>query len=139
VTTTSGYSGTPLPRKLGIKEGARLAVLSAPTTFDHTLGPLPDGVTVRRQARGRIDVIVFFVTRRAELARRFPAVARTLEPDGGLWIAWPKKTSGVATDLVFEVVQGVGLGAGLVDNKVCAIDDTWSGLRFVYRLVDRRR
>jgi hypothetical protein len=139
VTTTSGYSGTPLPRKLGIKPGARLAVLSAPATFDGTLGTLPDGVSIRRQARGRVDVIVFFVTRRAELARRFPTVARTLEDDGGLWIAWPKKTSGVATDLVFEEVQNVGLEAGLVDNKVCAIDDTWSGLRFVYRLADRSR
>jgi hypothetical protein len=137
VTTTSGYSGTPLPRKLGIKAGARLAVLSPPAGFDRTLGRLPDGVQVRHQARGCVDVIVFFVTRRAELARRFPALARALEPDGGLWVAWPKKTSGVATDLVFELVQHVGLDAGLVDNKVCAIDDTWSGLRFVYRVADR--
>jgi len=77
------------------------------------------------------------VTRRAELARRFPTFVRALEPDGGLWVAWPKKTSGVATDLVFEAVQQVGLDAGLVDNKVCAIDGTWSGLRFVRRLADR--
>ncbi|MEX1007812.1 MAG: DUF3052 domain-containing protein [Acidimicrobiia bacterium] len=137
MTTTSGYSGTPLARKLGIKDGGRLAVLSAPAGFDRTLGRIPDGVQVRRQARGRVDVIVFFVTRRAELARRFPAMARALEPDGGLWVAWPKKTSGVATDLVFEVVQHVGLDAGLVDNKVCAIDEKWSGLRFVYRMTDR--
>jgi hypothetical protein len=138
VTTTSGYSGTPLPRKLGIAHGHRLAVVSAPAGFDRTLGRLPDGVQVRQQARGHLDVIVFFVTRRAELARRFPTMARALEPDGGLWVAWPKKTSGVATDLVFESVQTVGLDAGLVDNKVCAIDDTWSGLRFVYRAADRR-
>jgi hypothetical protein len=135
--TTSGYSATPLPRKLGIKEGLRVAVLSAPDGFDRTLGRLPDGVQVRRQARGTVDVILFFVTRRAELARRFPTMKRALEPDGGLWIAWPKKTSGVATDLAFEQVQEIGLGAGLVDNKVCAIDDTWSGLRFAYRLADR--
>ena len=139
MTTTSGYSGTPLPRKLGIAQGARLAVVSAPDGFDRTLGRLPDGVLVRRQARGYLDVIVFFVTRRAELTRRFPAMARSLEPDGGLWVAWPKKTSGVATDLVFEAVQTVGLDAGLVDNKVCAIDDTWSGLRFVYRVADRKQ
>jgi hypothetical protein len=125
VTTTSGYSGTPLPRKLGIRAGGRLAVLSAPDGFDRTLGRLPDGVQVRHQARGCVD------------ARRFPTMARALEPDGGLWVAWPKKTSGVATDLVFEVVQHIGLDAGLVDNKVCAIDETWSGLRFVYRVADR--
>jgi hypothetical protein len=82
-------------------------------------------------------VVLFFVTRRAELARRFPSFLRALETDGGLWVAWPKKTSGVATDLVFDAVQEVGLDAGLVDNKVCAIDATWSGLRFVRRLSDR--
>ncbi len=139
MTTTGGYSGTPLPRKLGIRAGIRLAVLSAPDGFDRTLGRLPDGVQLRRQARGSIDVIVFFVTRRAELARRFPTMARALEPDGGLWVAWPKRTSGVATDLVFEEVQAIGLDAGLVDNKVCAIDDKWSGLRFAYRVVDRHQ
>ncbi len=139
MTSTSGSSGTPLARKLGIKDGYRLAVLSAPAGFDRTLGRLPKGVQVRRQARGCVDVIVFFVTRRAELTRRFPTMARALEPDGGLWVAWPKKTSGVATDLVFEEVQHIGLDAGLVDNKVCAIDQTWSGLRFVYRAADRHK
>jgi hypothetical protein len=135
--TTSGYSGTPLPRKLGIRAGARVAVVAPPAGFETTLGALPDGVRVRPDARGRLDVIVFFATRHAELARRFPGLARSLESNGGLWVAWPKKTSGVATDLGFDSVQGVGLGAGLVDNKVAAIDDTWSGLRFVRRLVDR--
>jgi hypothetical protein len=135
--TTSGYSGTPLPHKLGIKDGARVAVVSAPAHFDAALGPLPDGARVRRDARGRLDVIVFFVTRRAELARRFASFARALEPHGGLWVAWPKKTSGVATDLVFDTVQSIGLDAGLVDNKVAAIDQTWSGLRFVHPLADR--
>jgi hypothetical protein len=135
--TTSGYSGTPLPRKLGIGEGARVAVVAPPAGFDGALEPLPAGVEVRPHARGRLDVIVFFVTRRAELARRFPVFARALVPDGGLWVAWPKKTSGVATDLGFDVVQGIGLDVGLVDNKVCAIDGTWSGLRFVYRVQDR--
>ncbi len=136
-TTSAGYSGTPLPKKLGIREGSRVAVVSAPDGFSRVLGPLPTGVEVRTGARGRCDVVVFFVTRRAELARRFPGFVRALEPDGGLWIAWPKKTSGVATDLVFESVQTVGLDAGLVDNKVCAIDTTWSGLRFVRRVTDR--
>jgi hypothetical protein len=135
--TTSGYSSTPLPRKLGIREGARLAIVSPPPGFERVLGALPDGVHVRHQARGHLDVIVFFVTRRAELARRFPVFARALVDNGGLWVAWPKKTSGVATDLAFDSVQTVGLDEGLVDNKVCAIDGTWSGLRFVHRLEHR--
>jgi hypothetical protein len=137
-TTSSGYSGTPLPKKLGIREGSRVSVVSAPQGFDTVLGALPSGAQLRTHARGRLDVIVFFVTRRAELTRRFPSFARALEDDGGLWVAWPKKTSGVATDLGFDAVQQIGLDAGLVDNKVAAIDGTWSGLRFVYRVTDRR-
>ena len=136
-TQSSGYSGTPLPKKLGIREGSRVAVVSAPDGFARVLGPLPDDVDLRTDARGRCDVVVFFVTRRAELARRFPSFVRALETDGGLWVSWPKKTSGVATDLVFDAVQKIGLDAGLVDNKVCAIDGTWSGLRFVRRVADR--
>jgi hypothetical protein len=136
-TAENGWSGAPLPGKLGIREGSRVAVISAPEHFEAVLGPLPAGARVRTSARGRLDVVVFFVTRRAELARRFPTFVRALEVDGGLWVAWPKQTSGVATDLGFEAVQQVGLDAGLVDNKVCAIDATWSGLRFVRRLADR--
>jgi hypothetical protein len=134
---TAGYSGTLLPRKLGIKEGSLVALVGAPAGFDETLGELPPAVEIRRRARGPLDVIVFFTTRRAELARRFPTLARALAPAGGLWIAWPKKSFGVATDLVFLDVQEVGLAAGLVDNKVCAIDEVWSGVRFVIRLKDR--
>jgi hypothetical protein len=134
---TAGYSGTPLPKKLGIKEGSLVALIGAPAGFDEALGELPHAVEIRRQARGPLDVIVFFTTRRAELARRFPTLGRALAPAGGLWIAWPKKSSGVATDLVFLDVQEVGLAAGLVDNKVCAIDEVWSGVRFVIRLKDR--
>jgi hypothetical protein len=126
----------PLAKKLGIKSGARLAVVAAPNGFADELD-LPPGVVVRRQARGRLDVVLFFVTRRAELTRRFPVLKRGLEPDGGLWIVWPKRSSGVATDLSFAPVQEVGLANGLVDNKVAAIDDTWSGLRFVHRVSDR--
>ncbi len=133
----AGYSGTPLPKKLGIKVGARVAVVRAPDGFEDTLEPLPDGVRLRTHARGEQDVIVFFVTRRAELDRRFPVLARALESSGGLWIAWPKRTAGVATDLTEGVVREIGLDHGLVDNKVCAVDETWSGLRFVYRIVDR--
>ena len=133
----AGYSGTPLVKKLGINDGATVALLAAPANFAQTLAPLPDGVEVREQARGKLDVIVFFATRERELARRFPVMARALQPAGGLWVAWPKKASCVATDLTFDPVQQTGLDCGLVDNKVCAIDETWSALRFVYRVADR--
>jgi hypothetical protein len=133
----AGYSGTPLPKKLGIVDGTRVALISAPKGFEATLGGLPPGASLREQARGRLDVIVFFATRRRELERRFPVLARALVPNGGLWVSWPKRTSGVATDLTENVARNIGLAAGLVDNKVCAIDDIWSGLRFVYRVADR--
>ena len=113
-----------------------MAIVSAPHGFCDELD-VPDGVRVRTAARGRLDVLVFFVTRRGELTRRFPTMKRALEFDGGLWIAWPKRTSGVATDLSENPVREIGLANGLVDNKVAAIDDTWSGLRFVYRRADR--
>ena len=125
-----------MAKKLGIAEGSRVAMVSPPNGFVDDF-ELPPRVELRRQARGYLDVVVFFVTRRAELARRFPAMKRGLEPDGGLWIAWPKRTSGVATDLTEQHVRDVGLENKLVDNKVAAIDSTWSGLRFVYRVADR--
>ncbi len=133
----AGYSGTPLPKKLGIKPGHRVGLISAPAGFE--LADLPENVRLIRRAQGRFDVMVFFTRRAAELARRLPKLEALLEPAGGLWIGWPKKSSGVATDLTFEVVQRAGLDLGLVDNKICAIDATWSGLRFVYRLRDRSR
>jgi len=132
-----GYSGTPLARKLGIKSGHRVALVSAPAGFESQLEGLPDAVSLARHVRGTADVIVAFVERAGDLASRFPALARRLDPAGGLWIAWPKKTSGRATDLTENVVRDVGLAAGLVDNKVCAVDEVWSGLRFVVRLADR--
>jgi hypothetical protein len=136
----AGYSGTPLAKKLGIKAGSRVALVRAPDGFDEdTLAPLPDGVRVRTHARAAQDVVLFFATRRAELERRFDGLANAVAPDGGLWIAWPKRTANVATDLSENVVRDVGLSHGLVDNKVCAVDDVWSGLRFVYRLNDRPR
>jgi hypothetical protein len=137
-TQTAGYSGTPLVRKLGIKPEARLGLIGAPDGFDTVLGDLPPGVTVRRRVQGVFDVILVFVRARSELQRRLPALKTTLAQDGGLWLAWPKRSSGVATDLGDGPVRELGLAAGLVDNKVCAIDETWSGLRFVYRLADRR-
>lgn len=129
----AGYSGTPLPKKLGIREEHTVAFLGAPDDFDETLGPLPDGVEVRRAARGRNDVIVSFHTTRASFEKRLPAAMRALHVDGGLWIAWPKRSSGVDTDMTEDIVREVGLPTGMVDNKVCAIDDVWSGLRLVLR------
>jgi hypothetical protein len=134
---SAGYSGTPLPRKLGIKPQARLGVIGAPPGFDEVLGDLPPGVSVHRRLRGTFDVLVAFVRTRSELERRLPALKQALDQAGGLWVAWPKRSSGVATDLSDGTVRDVGLGIGLVDNKVCAIDTTWSGLRFVYRVADR--
>ncbi|PLS75947.1 MAG: DUF3052 domain-containing protein [Actinobacteria bacterium] len=134
----AGYSGTPLAKKLGIKDGSVIALLNPPPTLDRDLDlGLLDGVVVHRQLTGPLDVIVVFVHDRAELERRFPEAKRSLHERGGLWVAWPKRTSGVATDLTENVVRDVGLCQGLVDTKVCAVDDTWSGLRFVYRLRDR--
>ena len=133
----AGYSGTPLPQKLGIKEGARLALLGAPDGFDDTLGALPPGVRISRRAQGSFDVLVCFLTKRSELERRIDGLKRALDFSGGLWIGWPKRASGLATDVTEDVVRELALAHGLVDNKVCAIDETWSGLRLVYRLTDR--
>ncbi len=133
----AGYSGTPLPRKLGIKEGAKVALVAAPEGFEAELEPLPEGARVARRLDSDLDVIVLFATEREELERRFLDVARRLKPEGGFWVAWPKKSSKVATDLTESTVMEVGLGRGMVDNKVCAVTDVWSGLRFVVRLADR--
>jgi hypothetical protein len=137
VSAPAGYSGTPLPRKLGITEGARVAVLSAPAGFDDTLGTLPDGVVVRRRLHGPLDVIVFFTTSRVELERRIEALRAALDPPGRLWVAWPKRASGVETDVTEDVVREVALAHRLVDNKVAAVDSTWSGLQLVIRVGDR--
>ena len=138
VKSSVGYSGTPLPTKLGIKEGQRIVFLSAPARLPVGLTALSSGVgRVLPRGSSRCDIILLFVDRLADLPRRFAAAARALAPDGGLWVAWPKRASGVATDVTEDRVREVALAAGLVDNKVCAIDEVWSGLRCVYRLEDR--
>jgi hypothetical protein len=140
VKALTNVTGTPLVRKLGIKPDARLGLIGAPEGFDEVLGELPPGVRVRRRLGGSpFDVIVAFFDRGADLERRLPALVGALDHAGGLWLAWPKRASGVATDLTDDVVRRLGLATGLVDNKVCAIDQTWSGLRLVYRLRDRPR
>lgn len=130
-----GYSGTPLVEKLGIKPGARLKFVSEPKGFDALLGELPKGS--RFVASGTLDFAILFAKARSDLVKGFPRLRDRLEPNGMLWVAWPKKTSGVETDLTEGVVRAFGLESGLVDVKVCAIDDTWSGLKFVRRLKDR--
>ena len=137
---SAGYSGTPLARKLGIEEGHRVATLGAPEHFAALLEPLPAGVRLRSDLRGggMLDVLVVFVRTPSELRRRFERGRRRLEQKGGLWVSWPKQSSPLATDLRESDVRAHGLAAGLVDNKVCAIDEDWSGLRFVVRLRDRR-
>ena len=134
----AGYSGTPLPRKLGIKPGHSVLLAGAPPDFESTLGDLAEGVrTARRTGPGPYDVILLFAYRLRTLERRLGGLKPKLGPSGGLWICWPKKSSGLRTDLAGGVVRESGLASGLVDNKVCAVDETWSGLRFVYRLADR--
>jgi hypothetical protein len=135
----AGYSQTPLAQKLGIKEGHTLALLSAPAGFDRTLGKLPAGVRVTQAIGklGSIDVAVLFTKSRSDLEKRFAKVAAAMTPNGGVWVAWPKKASGVTTDMTEDVVREVALPKGLVDNKVCAIDETWSGLRLVWRVENR--
>ena len=129
----AGYSGTPLPRKLGIKPGTALAIENAPPGFDATLGELPDGVRHAAEGESGVDVLVAFHVSRQALESTFVSQAHRIVPNGGYWIAWPKRSSGVPTDITEDVLREVLLPTGLVDNKVCAIDDTWSGLRFVVR------
>jgi hypothetical protein len=135
----AGYSGTPLVKKLGIKPGHKVAVIRPPSYFVEMLGELPDGVAVQEGLSGKLpfDVMVAFVVERADFERQLPSLRKRMAPACGLWIAWPKKTSGVATDMTENVVREVALPTGLVDNKVCAIDETWSGLRLVIRLEHR--
>jgi hypothetical protein len=134
------YSGTPLWKKLGIREASRVIVVGAPAHFGSLIKPLPKDARVSTKGSGAAaDVIVAFETTERSLPKRFAALAKALNPAGGLWIAYPKKTSKIVTDLTIENVQATGLEAGLVDNKSCAIDEDWSAVRFVYRLKDRPR
>ena len=133
----AGYSGRPLVDKLGIKPGTRIVILNAPRGYRATLGSLPPGVVVASAARGTFPFIQFFTRSRTLLESKVPLLLRALEPDGALWISWPKKASGVATDLTEDVIRVIGLAHGLVDVKVAAVDDVWSGLKFVRRVTDR--
>ena len=133
------YSGTPLPKKLGVREGAKVYVAAAPQGFDAALGTLPTGVQRLRRPGSRMDVALLFVTEERDLRSRFAALAAGMDPAGRLWVAWPKKAAKLPTDLDFDTVQRIGLDAGLVDNKSASITETFQGLQFVYRLKDRPR
>ncbi len=137
----AGYSGTPLPKKLGIKPDHRVGIVGAPRNAGPTLAEIAatGPVELKLSAGKPFDVIVIFCNSQKDLADRFPKAHDRLDQAGGLWVAWPKKSSGIETDLNENVIRNLGLAAGLVDNKVCAIDDTWSGLRFVIRLADRTK
>ena len=136
---STAYSGTPLPKKLGIKAGHRVGTFNAPPHVSDLLDALSDGVLVERDSDVdiQLDVAVVFVTCEGELKARFAEIAPRVRKNGGLWVGWPKKSSPLATRLCKGRVRSVGLEAGLVDNKICAIDEDWSGLRFVYRVSDR--
>lgn len=134
----AGYSGTPLIKKLGIKAGMRVVALNAPTDFSETLGMLPDGVEIiGKFESGHEVMVIFFTTDRDVLEAEFGKLKAALATSGALWISWPKKASGVQTNLNENMVREIGLKNGLVDVKICAVDNIWSGLKFVYRLVDR--
>jgi DUF3052 family protein len=135
----AGYSGTPLPKKLGIKPGQRVALIAAPSDASALLQPLPDDVKLDVDPRGKgpWDVVLLFCRSVAELTKRFDGAKSKLHVDGGLWVCWPKRAAKISSDLNENLVREHALAAGLVDNKVCAVDETWSGLRLVYRLKDR--
>ena len=131
--TMASYAGVPLVKKLGIRAGTVVHMVGAPGGFEQKLGKLPLEVCLLRRAKGSPNLVLLFARSHADLERRFPGVARGLAKGGGVWIIWPKKASGVATDLTQSVVRAFGLGAGFVDYKICALDEKWSGLRFTPR------
>jgi hypothetical protein len=135
----AGYSKTPLPKKLGIKENQRIALVNEPGGFQKQLGALPTNTHVVSKLTTPLDLVVLFVESERALAKQFPAIAKKISTNGMIWVAWPKKSSGVPTDLSFELVQRIGLDCGLVDVKICAVDEVWSGLKFVIRLRDRKK
>lgn len=133
------YSGTPLPKKLGIRDRSRVLLVNAPDGFEGVLGPMPDGAKLVKRATKGLDVALLFATERTELIRWFDELAASIDGAGRLWVAWPKKASKVATDIDFGFAQGIGLDAGLVDNKSASITDVFQGLQFVVRLKDRMK
>jgi hypothetical protein len=134
-----GYSGTPLVKKLGIKPGVKALIINEPENYFDWINPLPDGAKfMKKPPSSEVDFIHLFVTDFKDYSKRFKDNRKILKKDGMIWISWPKKSSGMATDLDENVIRDFGLKNGLVDVKVCAVDETWSGLKFVFRLMDRK-
>jgi hypothetical protein len=133
----AGYSGTPLVKKLGIKEESEIIIINPPQNYNRYIGELPAGVTIRKKLYGKVDFINMFTKNKIEFEKKFPSMKKTLKPDGQLWISWPKKSSRVPTDITEDTIRNFALKNGLVDVKVCAVDEIWSGLKLVYRLKDR--
>ena len=133
----AGYSSTPLARKLGIKEGFHVGLVNSPKGFRKELTDLPARVKFSTENISKVDLILLFLDSEQMLKKEFPKMMKKIPADGTLWVAWPKKSSGIDTDLSFDNVQKFGLASGLVDVKICAVNETWSGLKFVYRLKDR--
>jgi hypothetical protein len=136
---TAGYSKTPLIDKLGIKPGMRVRLINAPKHYEKLIGRWPDDISIAKSTRGVFDFIHFFTSSVAELSRIFPKLKKNLAMNGTMWVSWPKGGSSIATDLKEEMVRQTGLQCGLVDVKICAVDEDWSGLKFVYRLKDRKQ
>ena len=134
---SAGYSGTPLPRKLGLRPGSRIAIVNGPDTFGKAIEPLPHGVTILKRMAADVDTLIFFTDSETTLRDKFEKLVEAVKQDGMLWICWPKKASKVPTDLTEDRIRAIALEGGVVDVKVCAIDEVWSGLKLVRRTRDR--
>ena len=139
ISKNTGYSGTPLIKKLGIKENSTVIFMHPPTDYSRIIGELPKNALSKNKLSGSFDFIQIFARNAKELESDFPNLKQHLKPDGSLWVSWPKKASGITTDLDENKIRKIGLENGLVDIKVCAVDEKWSGLKFVYRLADRQK
>jgi len=129
----SGYSGTPLAKKLGFKEGIRVRITGAPENYSDLVNPLPDGITISSRIAKNIDIWHFFTRSEGDLRSKLPSMMLAIFPDGAIWVSWPKKSSGVPSSVTEDTIRSVALPLGLVDIKVCAVDATWSGLKLVIR------
>ena len=135
----AGYSGTPLPQKLGIKPGLTIVAINAPENYHRLLGTIPEGVTFSDRLKADSPFVHVFVTKRSELANRLPVLREKIADTGTVWVSWPKRSAGVPTDVTEDVIRDVALPIGFVDVKVCAIDETWSGLKLMVRRENRKR
>ncbi len=134
----AGYSGTPLPRKLGIKPGLMVVTINAPANYRRLLGQIPDSVTFSNRVTANSMFVHLFTTKRSELERRLSILRDKISDNGAIWVSWPKKSSGISTDVTEDVIREIALPLGFVDIKVCAVDETWSGLKLMIRRENRK-